>query len=208
MSEPKCPARGDYIVMQNVVLTPLHMRSVWHYRHRVDDTVSPPYEAFWDSGGINVGYSYATAKSFFGDGFSNWVKHTGLHFDTSAFEHWTIRSAVLKLRVDLSNVGTDRHEDHTTSCVTRVEEAREYWWDHPNAKAMIQTVPGAENRGVQNGPDLVLDVTSIVRGWAQFPDRNFGLVLGNDKTGVDVFLDEACLTQYVPTSARLEVDFY
>ncbi|HEY6865300.1 MAG TPA: hypothetical protein VI319_15505 [Burkholderiales bacterium] len=201
-----CAGGGN--VVSTVTLAPLDVRSLEHYRWVPRGLGGGgPYENIVDRGGVRAGYSYATQKYFSGDGYADSIYETALHFDSSAFEHKTVRAARLRLRVDTSNVGTDRHEDHVLSCATSIQIGREYWWDHRDRPVMINAVAGA-HPGVYNGPDIALDVTDIVRGWAQSPGTNYGLVLAGDKTAVDVFVDDACETAFVPELTRLEVEFY
>lgn len=167
---------------------------------------------------ILVGYAYQANKMNLAenDYYLNEIARLGLLFDTSPLAGRRIYSARLKAEVyrtwrgsillGSGVVGDTPAADHETSCVAKVFEGapRDRWWknsDWIEAGALV-TAPG-----LIAGPDISIDVTRVVQGWASGRD-NMGLVMQGEEENFTAFTDGGCMTEYFADSVVLEVLYY
>lgn len=162
-----------------------------------------------------VGYNYTTFKQNVGafDYNSDSIARVGLRFDLSpiAGRNIHVDSARLLLTVDSSWTGQGNLDangppnDHETSCTAKIGSGRDYWWDKKRSdwiEGDVELTPGETH-----GPDVSLDVTKIVGGWAN-GQRNFGLVLQGEEENLLAFTEKSCMTVYVTDSIRLEIKYH
>ncbi|HJY86205.1 MAG TPA: hypothetical protein VKE24_05150 [Candidatus Acidoferrales bacterium] len=158
---------------------------------------------------LKVGYYYETNKAPAGDFFANEVNRGGLYFDLNSLNGRKIYSARLRLRVDTTYVGSgfDYSDgapgDNTISCAAKIGIGRNYWWNYTDwIDGSVVLSPG---RHV--GPDVAMDVTSIVRNWVELSYPNFGFVLFGEDENLNAFTEKACETTYTGWIS-LEVQYY
>jgi hypothetical protein len=156
-----------------------------------------------------------------GNLFSSALARTVVLFDVSSLANRQIRSARLRLTVDVTDVSVasgNSATNHYASCTDKLGTAMDSGWQgyHDWVDASIVSSSIA-----QQGPDVAFDVTSIVNGWTHCQE-NYGFVLFGqadtnaaetspqdpDWTGItDDFAPSACLTVYRPDSIELEVQY-
>ncbi len=206
LSPPFCG--GQARLMQTLTLSPTNLRSI-NRSHGKDENFIAGGAATNDkpSGSPDVGYSHQTRKFTFGDMSSNVIYRLGLLFDLSSVHSRNIVSARLGLETEASWTGAADPEhsaasDHSTSCAAVVAVGTAKWWKYTDwigAAAVLRPGPS-------QGPDVSIDVTSIVRQWASSPeDANQGIVLLGEDENLDAFTESTCVTAYVPSSIKLTV---
>ena len=162
-----------------------------------------------------VGDWHETDKNSFGDFAGNAAYRLGLYFDITPVMHRRIRSARLQFEVDSAWNGdgvihapgphmqaADVPTDHQTSCAAVLSEGTARWW---NYKDWILDSP--VKSAAAQGPDIAIDVTDIVNGWANSARPNFGFVLKSDDENMAAFTEKVCVTQYVPASFQLVIQY-
>jgi hypothetical protein len=152
-------------------------------------------------GELIVGFRYTTEKFAFGDSFYNRINRMGLLFDLSTLSGKTVTKAILHLYVDHTETGGSYAVDHSTSCAKRIGQGVDRWWQYNEG---IAGNPGLAVNDT-GGPDVTIDVTAFVQGWAH--NTNFGLVLYGAEENLNVFTENSCKTWYTNASS-LEVTHY
>jgi hypothetical protein len=210
LSAPACTDGGT--VMQTATLTPGAIDSSTRTNQIQTGIVDYPAGEIhvYDSGVYAVGYDYYREVSFWGDFARSKYSRLAILFDTSPLSNKMIYTAHLKLTVGTTHVNQDPDpkvsSDHSTSCVKRVGLATANWWLYRGD--WIEVPTATTPRIDQVGPNVDIDVTDIVRGWAQAPNANFGIVLMGDNENLSQFTNAACSTAYDPASVQLQVQFF
>ena len=209
LSVPACTDAAR--VMQTATLTPGAMNS--SRRERLASTGAlgiAPEEWVSDSGEYAAGYDYSRTITVIGDTSHNGYGRLGILFDTGSISSTAVYTARLKLTVDHTKVNQDEdprlNSNHSTSCIARVGLGTANWWKYPGD--WIEFSTATTPRIDQVGPDVYIDVTDIVRGWAQAPKSNFGFVLMGDNESLSGFTNAACWSVYDPASVQLQVQFF
>ena len=222
LSAPYCGNQARLI--QTVTLTPKETLSVV----RASDTTSSSPGMNGSSktdlvdGLAEVGFSYTTDKRKVGftvaDLAINRIHRLGLHFDIAPILHHHIVSARLEMEVvsawasddnigapwsnyPLSNFSTPT--DHSTSCAATLAEGTAKWWKYTDWIKASPALPAAAQ-----GPDVAIDATRIVDGWANDAAPNFGMVLIGEEENLSAFTEKSCVTQYDPSSFKLVIQYY
>jgi hypothetical protein len=194
LSAAFCAGGGS--VLQTATITPGQARSMF-------ERVDPDGGGKGDSGRWDAGYSFFADTNILGDSTYNRISRLALYFDTASVAHRKIYSARLKLSVTKTFLDDEGFADHYTSCAARIGKGLDRWWTHGDWIDATEVL----RPGRAQGPDVVIDVTAIVRDWAQFPDNNFGLVLMGETEDLGSFTVKTCETTYDPARAQLEVQF-
>jgi hypothetical protein len=192
LSPAFCAGGGS--VVQTVVLRPAQLRSMSLLTH------FGPH----DFGEWKVGYAFHTDRELFFDNSFNWIDRAAFLFDHSAFASKKIYGAWFRFTVSKTILNAKGNIDHYTSCATRIGTARDLSWQHGDWIEADEVVHPGEIRG----PEVSIDVTKIVVGWAMFPDHNHGLVMMGDHDDIDAFTDAQCETSFDPRAVSLEVQYY
>jgi hypothetical protein len=210
LSAPACTDGGT--AMQTATLTPGAADSSTR-ANQIQTGIAdyPAGEIYvYDSGVYAAGYDYYREVSFWGDFARSQFSRLAILFDTSPLSNKTIYTAHLKLTVATTKVNQDPdpkvNSDHSTSCVKRVGLATANWWLYHGD--WIEVPAATAPRIDQVGPNVDIDVTDFVRGWAQAPKTNFGIVLMGDNENLSTFTNAACRTAYDPASVQLQVQFF
>ncbi len=221
LSAPFCGAQARLI--QSLTLSPTEAMAVG--RQASISSSSPGLNGsgtttFVDSASM-VGFNYTTEKRkalvTVIDFANNSIHRLGLHFDVSPVMHRRIVSASLELEVASAWQGEtnlnvpfrtstdagDPPTDHQTSCAAKLATGSARWWQY---KDWIDASPQAPASA--QGPDVSIDATRIVDGWANSALPNFGLVLIGEEENLGAFTEKSCVTSYVPTSIKLVVKYY
>jgi hypothetical protein len=190
--------------IQTSVFAPVSIRWIGHaHDHSIQGTGSYPqgqvppasttdYYGDWVFNGepntAKVGYLWTG----YPDIWESIYYRTGVLYDVSSLQNRSITSAYIKMRVDESQT-TGGALDHNTSCAAVMGIGIDYWWTYSGWIAGAASL----TESAKQGPDVTYDVTSIVRGWANYAQPNFGFVLMGD-TENDTFLSNtpACATRY------------
>jgi hypothetical protein len=161
--------------------------------------------------GYNETYTTQSVVVQIGSYSDDEVYRAGLLFDLSSLAYKKIHSATLHLSVDSAWVWSgstpvlptaNTVTDHYNSCAANVSVGVDRWWEHSDwindNKAL--------SPGPANGPDVTIDVTSIVANWAA-GQPNFGFVLEGTNESMTIHSNAGCVTSYVPASATLVVQY-
>lgn len=152
-----------------------------------------------------VGFIHKTDKSFFGDSYYNLSSRAGMYFDLSVLGRRKVRSAILKLQVSQTIFDPAYQITTPFSCAETIGIATDYWWTYSGPLANVDFSQGT-NPGVHLGPNVAIDVTSIVALWVMLGQANYGFILRNQDENLNAFTENSCLTQYV--GATLTVATY
>jgi hypothetical protein len=121
------------------------------------------------------------------------------HFNTGMLSGHQIAQAQLSLVG-----GTTQGGSAGQLCLAHYGAADHLWNPGDNLNSTSQL-----GNGPYQGPDLHLDVTSLVQSWANSPSSNLGITMDGDQSLVIynmVILSSTCLTSF-PT-ATLDVTYY
>jgi hypothetical protein len=212
LSPAFCAGGGSTV--QTVTLSPTQWRSTGRGHHKDSHLGNEEFSYNTQPDGLaEAGFVYGTNKTAFGDVSDNVIYRLGILFDVNALANRRIQSAQLKMRVDNawtqewpwpdSKTGPTRGppNDHSTSCIAQIGVGRAYWWNYQD---WLDASVVSRNEYV--GPNISIDVTSIVKGWASGED-NFGFVLMGEEENLNAFTEEACLTSYLGNQISLEVQY-
>ena len=178
---------GSGAVAHRDVLTPLTVRNV--ALNNVSDSIAHWARALSGTTNTPISNLFAVGLETSSHGFERWA--TGLSYDFSPYANRKILRATLSMSVDT----TENTGSHTQSCLENVGTGTARWWEYPGGIEYVKGVDAA-----RQGPDIAIEVTSIVRGW-QNGGSNFGFVLLPPETAPYY----GCLTFYRRDSLRFEV---
>jgi hypothetical protein len=207
LSNTFCASAGS--TARTLVLSPSHWRAVVRDHSKDTHVDSHDWTNTTSVGEPQVGYSYNTWSNGFGDDSENMVYRTGIVFDVSPLVSHRILFAHLRLRVDsawleatydIEHAKTAPPTDHLTSCAAKIAALNTYWWNY----ADWIDGPVVLSPGRVDGPDVSIDITSMVRAWAG-GEPNFGIGLEGDDENLNAFTERACTTTYLPDQIQLEV---
>ncbi len=213
-SSPFCGAQAR--LAQTLSLSPTAVMSSWMGSSSSSTGVSNGSTIRRDvDNRPSVGFQHSTQKNVFGDLASNTAYRLGIYFDISPVMHRKIRSARLQLEVASTwqgkgNIGApfphyqarDVPSDHQSSCAAILSEGTARWWNYTE-----WILDSPVKSAAAQGPDISIDVTDIVNGWANDRRENFGFVLKGEDEDLTAFTERSCVTQYVPASLKLVIQY-
>ncbi len=209
LSAPFCGAQAR--LTQTVALAPAATLDVYRFRSSVSSSVAEHNDdATATTPNAAVGFSYTTGKSIGGDQATSTVYRYGMLFDATPVMHRKIVSAKLSFEVESAWRGdsnmtpmTDAPTGHDHSCADVVAEGVAKWWKYTD---WIDASP--VKSAAAQGPDIALDVTDIVDGWANYAKPNLGLVLIGEEENLKAFTEKSCVSTYSQDSFRLTITYY